>query len=173
MASRPVLSDMQLRIASAVARRHAWLADRSPVLEVADLRQEALLAIWLWEAANPDDPAGPTLAREIARRACLKAARRARGSGRGCHAGAAPPAGLHAYDPATPPPDLASPADVRDAIGRLTPALAGTARRKLAGVSNREAAADDGVSIATIETRVHRTFAALRDSLAAYAPDAS
>lgn len=171
MPERPGLSPMHEKIAGAVARRHARIAGRIPVLDMADLRQEALLAIWTREIANPDDPAGATLAYEVARNACINAVRRARGAGRGRRLDVAASTPL-AFDPGSPAPDPATAADVRDAIGRLTPALATAAERRLAGWSHAEAAGADSCSPKTVETRINRAFRDLRVALAAYAPDA-
>lgn len=159
-----------LRVVAAVARRFARWSARFRVLDLDDLRQEALAALWLRRLRRPDDPAGVTLSHRIATSACQNAVRKARGAGRGLHADADADRRIDVVEPGANAPDPDAPLDVAAAVARLTPALRSTVRDKLAGLSGPEIARKDAVSPKTVETRVVRSFAALRELLDAYAP---
>lgn len=157
--------DDHAAIIAAVARRYAWLADRLPSLGLDDLRQEAAFAIWRYDAAHPGEPAGSTLACTIARRAVLDAIRAARPRTLG-----RPALPLEDVDATSRDPDPAVAIDVRDQVARLTPALRTAVVRRMEGWSGAAAAAADGISPKTVETRITRAGAALRAGLSDYAP---
>ena len=154
------------RIAGATAGRLAWLCERYPSVGVADLRQEALLAILLESRARGGD-VSPGLAKTVARRAALTAIDRQRPTwGSRDVVLTLQPDDAPSVD-AAEGGDLAI--DLREAVAALPDESRHAIRRKAAGWSNPEIAEADGVKTSAVVGRLNRAHRLLRDRLSAYA----
>lgn len=155
---------MMERIAGGAASRHARLVRDDPAIDRDDLRQSALAGLLRERAMR--GPLESALAAAVAEHICYDAARSIRRKRR--ERARTEPLGR-----LDPPARDASPTlslDLARALAAMSPPWASVVGRKLARWSDREIAAADGTTVASVAAIYYRAKDRLRSSLAAYDP---